>query len=145
MAASKPVLLCTLTMPNGQRCGSPALRGKRFCYHHSRTERISERERHFQQRLGRIVTQIEAMNTSQLLHFLFEKLEPMQKTLKRFPDAYCALIAALERVHEISEMESESKRQMRLNEQLLSHIQQIQMTSIMYKQGLRIQSVIQKA
>jgi hypothetical protein len=36
---SKPVPLCTHTMPDGHLCASPALRGRRTCYHHDPNRR----------------------------------------------------------------------------------------------------------
>ena len=32
----KPIPICQHFKPDGHRCGSPAMRGKRLCYHHGR-------------------------------------------------------------------------------------------------------------
>jgi hypothetical protein len=43
MPAPKPSPLCHHVHPTGRRCGSPALRGERFCYFHHPTRRPPQR------------------------------------------------------------------------------------------------------
>jgi hypothetical protein len=44
-ATVNPQIRCTHTHPAGQRCGSFALRGQSFCYHHHPERPASHRER----------------------------------------------------------------------------------------------------
>ena len=43
MSASASYPICTHSHPTGGRCGSPALRGEQFCYHHHPTRRPPQR------------------------------------------------------------------------------------------------------
>jgi hypothetical protein len=42
-ASVSPCPICTHILPNGHRCGSPAMRGERHCYHHHPTRRPPQR------------------------------------------------------------------------------------------------------
>lgn len=135
MAASKPAALCTLIMPSGKRCGGMALRNQRFCWAHIRTHRISERERILAKMMDRLGDKIEEMDTPELLYFLHRKLERLQTTFSRFPDVRYTLVAALDRVEEIAQMESNLRLQIKQNHQLLEEIRKYQLNSGMYAQN----------
>jgi hypothetical protein len=107
MATSKPVPLCTLIMSSGNRCGSPALRDQRFCYHHSGSHRLRTREELLGQRLDRLREKLDAMDISELLHFVYHKLESLQKTFNRFPEVRYTLTYIHDRFDELKSFESE--------------------------------------
>ena len=106
MAPSKPARQCTLIRPSGKPCGSLALRGKPFCYHHNGNHRSLTRERLLCQRLGRLREKLEAMGTASLVNFLYWKLSTLQKTLIRFPEVAYTLTYTLDRLEEITALES---------------------------------------
>jgi len=141
MAASKPVALCTLVMPSGNRCRAIALRNQRFCRAHSQTRRVYERERTVVQMLDRLKLKVDALDTPDLLYLLHQRLGRLQKTLRRFPDAGYILTAALDRIDEIKQLESQAKQQMQQNHLLLAEIRKYQMKSGAYAQVISNQSV----
>lgn len=145
MPTSTNVPLCTRTLSSGKACGSPALRNEKLRRHHIGRHRITERERFIRKLTERLIPELEAMTTPQLLRTFYEKLERLQHTLKKYPDVYCALAVTMARVHEIAELERSSRHQAKQNEVLLRHIQQTQVNSVMYREGLRIQSLREKA
>jgi hypothetical protein len=134
VAASKPVALCTLVMPSGKRCRAVALRNQSFCRAHSGTHRLCERDRAFNPILERLGDKIAAMDTSELLNFLFHKLGRLPKTLSRFPDIAYTLTATMDRLDEINQMESNLKQQIQQNHILLTKIQEYQLNSNAYRQ-----------
>jgi hypothetical protein len=134
MAASKPVALCSLVMPSGKPCRAIALRNQRFCRTHSATHRVYERERIHCEILDRLGEKIRAMDTSELLLFLHQKLGRLPKTIKRFPDIGYTLTVTLDRLSEITEMESILKHQIQQNQILLDKIRECQMNSKVYAQ-----------
>jgi hypothetical protein len=107
MATTKPVPLCTLIMPSGNRCGSPALRDQRFCYHHSGSHRLRTREELLGKRLERLGNKLDAMDISELLLFVHHKVESLQKTFNRFPEVRYTLTYTLDRIDELKSFESE--------------------------------------
>ena len=107
MAASNPVRQCTLIMlSSGNRCRGVALRNKPFCYHHDGNQKKHTRERNLCQRLDRLGDKLDAMDTAQLLNFLQQKLTTLPKTLSRFPEVSYTLVYALDRLGEITSLES---------------------------------------
>jgi hypothetical protein len=46
------VLICQQVKRDGVRCGSPAIRGKRYCFHHQRARGAETRWRRERQRQG---------------------------------------------------------------------------------------------
>jgi hypothetical protein len=106
MAQFKPAPLCTRIMPSGKHCGSPALRGKRVCYHHSGKHREFTRERLLCRRLERLSTRLDGMKTADLLLTLQGQLSKLSKTLTRFPETACTLSHTLDRLEEITSLES---------------------------------------
>ena len=106
MSAFKPAPLCALIMSTGKQCGSPAVRGTRFCYNHSSKNRISRRERHLVERLERLHAQLEVMDIAGVLDLLHQKLITLPKTLSRFPDVDFTLSYMLDRIHEVISLES---------------------------------------
>ena len=141
MPTSKSVPLCTRVLPSGKTCGSPALRKEKLCRHHIGRHRITDRERFIRKMTERLIPELEAMTTPQLLHAFYEKLGRLQHTLKKYPDVHCALAVVMVRVDEIAQLERSSRHQAKQNEVLLRHIQQTQMKSVMYRQGLKIQTL----
>ena len=116
-------------MASGKRCGSPALRNQRYCWAHNKTHRIYERERALGRILDRLGDKLDAMDTSELLDFLHHKLERLQKTFNRFPDVRYTLNSALDRIQEITELESMAKQQIQSNQMLLEQIIEYQKKS----------------
>jgi hypothetical protein len=134
VAASKPVALCTLVMPSGKRCRAVALRNQSFCRAHGSTHRLYERDRAFNPILERLEEKIAAMDTSELLHLLHQKLGRLPKTLSRFPDIAYTVAATMDRLDEINQMESNLKLQTQQNHILLTKIQKYQLNSNAYRQ-----------
>jgi len=106
MSATTPAPLCTLILPNGKRCGSPALRGKRFCYHHSGKHLDYTRDRRLAGRLERLSNQYDEMKTADLLLTLHRQLGTLPKTLSRFPEVAHILTYTLDRLNAITALES---------------------------------------
>lgn len=106
MAPSIPAPLCTLILSTGKRCGSPALRGKRFCYHHSRNHLDHTRDRRIARRLERLSVRLDSMSTAELLQTLHRQLGTLPKTLSRYPEVSCTLNNALGRLKAIITLES---------------------------------------
>jgi hypothetical protein len=106
MAATTPAPLCTTILPNGKRCGSFALRGKRICYHHSGVRSSSARDRRLARRMDQLNSQFDRMGTADLLVHLHKQLSTLPKTLSRFPEVSFALVYTLTRLEEISSLES---------------------------------------
>jgi len=129
MATGKPQGLCTLIMPTGKLCGSPAVRNQKFCYNHIRNHRAYERGHVHTRMLERLGSQIDAMETPELLDFLHQKLARLRKTLNRFPDVHYTLMASLDRIGEITQMESILRQQVRQNQEFLNKIREYQMNS----------------
>lgn len=96
---AKPARLCALIMPaTGKRCGSLALRGEQFCYHHAANHKQFTGERDLCQRLDRLTQKLDDMDIPVLLDFLREKLVTLQKTLRRFPEVAHTLTYTLDRL-----------------------------------------------
>jgi hypothetical protein len=110
-------------MRSGKRCGSPALRGKPYCYHHTENHMEHVRDRIMQQRLARLSEKLDAMDTSQLLNFLQHSLTPLQKTLRRFPEAGYTLVYTLDRLGEITYLESTLRLFLQKNQQFAASLQ----------------------
>ena len=107
MPGCKPVRQCTLIMPaSGKRCGSLAQRGKAFCYHHAGNHRALTRERLVCERLDRLGEKLNTLNTAELLDFIHQKLGTLPKTLTRFPEVGYTLTYTLDRLSEITALES---------------------------------------
>ena len=106
MSAFKPAPLCALIMSSGKQCGSPAMRGTRFCYNHSTKHRVSKSERLLVERLERLLAQLEVMDIAGVLDLLHQKLITLPKTLSRFPDVDFTLTYTLDRIHEVIFLES---------------------------------------
>ncbi|MGB0125308.1 MAG: hypothetical protein WA400_01235 [Silvibacterium sp.] len=124
MAASNPARQCTLILPSsGKRCGGVALRGKPFCYHHDGNHKEHTRERILCQRLDRLGDRLAAMDTAQLLNFLQQKLTALPKTLSRFPEVSYALVYALDRLGEITSLESTLRWFVQQNQQFAASLQ----------------------
>ena len=116
-------------MPTGKRCGSPAMRNEKFCYNHSRNHCAHERGHIRARMLERLGSKIGTMDTPDLLYFLHEKLSRLHKTLNRFPDVHYTLMASLDRIAEITQLESTLRQQIRQNHELLHKIQRYQINS----------------
>jgi hypothetical protein len=125
MAATKPAPLCTLVMPSGKRCGSPALRGKPFCYHHVRKHRDYTRDLMLVLRFDRLGDQLDAMDTPQLLNFLHQKLATLTKTFRRFPEVGFTLVYTLDRIGEITSLESTLRLFLQQNQEFAARAQAI--------------------
>lgn len=123
MAATAPAPLCTRIMPSGNRCGSPALRGKRFCYHHSGKHREFTRERLLCRRFERLRSQLDAMNTAELLVTLHSQLAGLCKTINRFPETAFTLSCALDRLEAITSLESILSTYIQHNQQFAAYIE----------------------
>jgi len=123
MPACKPVPQCTLIMPSGKRCGGVAMRGKRFCYHHTGNQRQLTRERIMCERLDRIGARMDAMDTAELLCFLHQKLGTMTKTCLRFPEVGYTLTYTLDRLTEITSLESTLRMFLAQNQQFAGRVQ----------------------
>ena len=140
MAASKPARQCTLIMlSTGKRCGGVALRGKPFCYHHDGNHKEHTRERILCQRLDRLGDKLDAMDTAQLLNFLQQKLTALPKTLSRFPEVSYALVYTLDRIGEITSLESTLRRFLQQNQQFVAACRQCRANPATYPQYLRNQ------
>lgn len=119
MAPSIPAPLCKLIMPaTGQRCGSPALRGQPYCYHHSGNHRELTQEHRIMQRLEHLHRKLDEMDTTQLLHFLSQQLGGLARTLTRFPEVGYTLTYVLEHIEEITSFESALREMVQLNQEL---------------------------
>ncbi|HEX5234623.1 MAG TPA: hypothetical protein VFW25_04755 [Silvibacterium sp.] len=116
-------------MPSGRRCRAVALRNQRFCRSHAATHGLYERENIVGPTLDRLAAKAAEMTTDELLGFLHEKLGRLQKTMNRFPDVRYILIAALDRITEITQMESILKQQIQQNHMLLAQLCQSQSES----------------
>jgi hypothetical protein len=121
-------------MPSGKLCRGMALRNQRFCRAHSPTPRVAERANSVQNMVERLAVQVAAMNTAELLDFLLQKLERLQKSFNRFPDVRFTLIFALDRIDQITRMESAAKQQFLQNQMLLQQIRKYQLESGTYPQ-----------
>jgi hypothetical protein len=111
-------------MPSsGKRCGGVAVRGKRFCCHHTGNHRPLSRERILCERLGRIGEKLDAMDTAELLNFLHQKLGTMTKTCLRFPEVSYTLTYALDRLCEITSLESTLHLFLTQNQQFAASLQ----------------------
>ncbi len=106
MSASKPVRLCALVFVSGRRCGSPALRNQPYCHHHAGNHQAYTRDRFLCDRLGRIREKLDAMPASALLNFLHQQLCTLPKTMHRYPEINFVLTYTLDRIDEISALES---------------------------------------
>jgi len=126
MAATRPARLCKLVMPStGKRCGSPALRGKPFCYHHAENHRDYARERRLVLRLDHLGHQLNAMDTPELLNFLHQKLTTLAKTYRRFPEVGYTLVHTLDRIEEITSLESRLRQLLQQNQEFAARAQAI--------------------
>jgi hypothetical protein len=118
MAACKPVRLCALVFVSGKRCGSPALRNQPYCYHHAGNHQAYTRDRYLCDRLGRIREKLDAMPASALLNFLHQQLCNLPKTLHRFPEIDFTLTYTLDRIEEITALESTLSSLLQQNQEL---------------------------
>jgi hypothetical protein len=118
MAACKPVRLCALVFVSGKRCGSPALRNQPYCYHHAGNHQAYTRDRYLCDRLGRIREKLDAMPASALLNFLHQQLCNLPKTLHRFPEIDFTLTYTLDRIEEITALESVFSSFLQQNQEL---------------------------
>jgi hypothetical protein len=125
MPAAKPAPQCQLILPSEKRCGGIALRGQPYCYHHSGNHRKHTRERQICQRLEHLGDELNAMDASELLIFLYRKLARMQKTFDRFPEEGFVLAYAIERVNEITSLESAIRQLLPQDQQFVGHGQPI--------------------
>jgi hypothetical protein len=132
VAATIPAPLCTLIMPNGKRCGSPALRGKRFCYFHTGKHLDFTHARRLAGRLDRLNTRLNKMSTAELLLTLRQQLETLPKTLSRFPELNCTLTNALGRLEAITTLESILHRNADHNQQFAAPRSRVAARSITY-------------
>ena len=123
MAACKPVRLCALVFVSGKRCGSPALRNQLYCYHHAGNHRAYTRDRFLCDRLGRIREKLDAMPASALLNFLHQQLCNLPKTLHRFPEIDFTLTYTLDRIEEITALESVLSSFLQQNQELAPMLQ----------------------
>lgn len=126
---ARPAPLCNHILSTGNRCRGMALRGQRFCRAHSQNRRAYEREQTLFRMLDRLRDQIGEMSTAELLYFLYQKLNRLQKTMRRYPDVNYTLAAALERIDEITRKESAAKQQLQQNHMLLEQIRAFQINS----------------
>lgn len=106
MPACKPARQCTLIKPYGNRCGAMALRGKRFCYHHNGNHQKVTRDRLLVQRLDCLTEKMNAMDAAALLNFLHHQLSGLTQTLIRFPIVAHTVVYTIERIGEITSLES---------------------------------------
>jgi hypothetical protein len=118
MAACKPVRLCALVFVSGKRCGSPALRNQPYCYHHAGNHQAYTRDRYLCDRLGRIREKLDAMPASALLNFLHQQLCNLPKTLHRFSEIDFTLTYTLDRIEEITALESVLSSFLQQNQEL---------------------------
>ena len=132
---SKHIPLCTLTLPSGKRCGCPAMRNQKFCYHHTRNHTGHERAQARDRMLERLDSKISAMNTAELLYLLHSQLSRLNKTLNRFPEIHYTLLAALERIAEISQMESTLRQQIRQNHEFMNRLVEGRLNSATWAQN----------
>ena len=123
MAACKPVRLCALIYVSGKRCGSPALRNQPYCYHHAGNHQAYTRDRYLCDRLGRIREKLDAMPASALLNFLHQELCKLPKTLHRFPEIDFTLTYTLDRIEEITALESVFSSFLQQNQELAPMLQ----------------------
>jgi hypothetical protein len=124
LAASIPAPQCKLIMPStGKRCGSPALRGQPFCYHHSGKHRELSRERMLAQRLDRLGEKLDTMDAAGLLDFLQQTLASLMKTFSRFPEAAFTFMYTLDRIDEIVSLESTLRAFRQQNQDFAAHPQ----------------------
>ena len=123
MAACKPVRLCALIYVSGKRCGSPALRNQPYCYHHADNHQAYTRDRYLCDRLGRIREKLDAMPASALLNFLHQELCKLPKTLHRFPEIDFTLTYTLDRIEEITALESVFSSFLQQNQELAPMLQ----------------------
>ena len=118
MAASKPVRLCALVFVSGKRCGSPALRNQPYCHHHAGNHQAYTRDRYLCDRLGRIREKLDAMPASALLNYLHQQLCTLPKTMHRFPEINFTLTYTLDRIEEITALESVISSFLQQNQEL---------------------------
>ena len=123
MPACKPARQCTLLLPSGKRCRSFALRGKAFCHFHIHNHRLLARERFVSQRLDQVEAQVAAMSTAQLLHFLQQNLTTLPHTLARYPEVSYTLIYTLDRLDEISVLESSLRLFLEQNQEFAAMVE----------------------
>lgn len=123
MPGTTPVPQCTLIMTSGKRCGGVAMRGKRFCYHHTGSHRQRSRERILGERLDRLGVKMDAMDTAELLCFLYQKLGTMTKTCLRFPEVGYTLTYALDRLGEVTSLEATLRLFLTQNQQFAARAQ----------------------
>ena len=105
------------------------MRNQKFCYNHSRNHRAHERGHIRARMLERLGSKIGEMDTADLLYFLHEKLSRLHKTLNRFPDIHYTLMASLDRIAEITQLESTLRQQVKQNQELLHKIREYQMNA----------------
>jgi hypothetical protein len=130
MPPCKPAPQCKLILPaTGKRCGSLALRGQPFCYHHTGKQREYCRERMLNHRLDRLGEQLNAMGAAQLLNFLQQKLAPFVKTFVRNPEVGYTLVYTLDRLAEITTLESILRQFLQQNQEFAARAQAISNTS----------------
>ena len=122
MAATAPAPLCTTILADGKRCGSPALRGKRFCFHHTGNHRNYTRERRLACRLEGLSSHYDGMNTAEMLLTLHRQLSKLTKTLTRFPEVAHTLTYTLDRLTAITTLESMLMEQLQYNQKFAAYI-----------------------
>lgn len=141
MAATTPAALCTLILNSGKRCGSPALRGKRFCYHHSGNHRNHTRDRRLIHRLERLSSFYDGMNTAEMLLTLHRQLSKLTKTLTRFPEVAHTLTYTLDRIEAITVLESLLIDQLQQNQKFAAYAKGSAAESVSSPQGRQNQQL----
>lgn len=137
MSQAIPAPLCTLILPSGRRCGAPALRGKRFCYHHAGKHLDFTRERRLSLRLERLENQLANTDTAGLLSFLHQQLNTLPKTLSRFPEVSLTLTCALARLDAITTLESIPNEYTQQNQQFAAYFKRVSAESMYYSQNIQ--------
>lgn len=139
MSQTTPAPLCTLILPNGKRCGSPALRGKRLCYHHTGKHLDFSRERRLAGRLERLNSRLDKMSTAELLLTLQQQLATLPKTLSRFPEVNATLTSALGRLQAITTLESLIYDYAQRNQHFAAYLKRTQAESNTYANAMQNQ------
>jgi hypothetical protein len=139
MSQSIPAPLCTRIMPSGKRCGSPALRGKRFCYHHSGKHREFSREHLLCRRFERLRSRLDSMDTAELLLTLHSQLAGLCKTINRFPETAYTLSFALDRLEAITALESALNTYIQRNQQFAAYLKGVAVKSTTSQQVIQNQ------
>lgn len=110
---------CAFILPaTGKRCGSVALRGDQFCNHHAENHLPFTCERDLRERLDTLTEKMDDMATPLLLDFLRQKLLPLQKTLRRFPEVAHTLTYTLDRLDPANSPKSKTSGLIRHNQKL---------------------------